>query len=402
LIFAGFAGGCTPSLDSDNDVVNVKFVGAHDIDDRQVVTGTTLVPSLVNDVATGLDVTDCYAISGDPGAWAESGGRFTSLAAGAAPLTLAAQACTVNGGSFTATDDTLALAAIDPADATAGVRWLEDVAQDPSVHLVDPVPDGLVPGTDEPIRVVSGGTLAITPEWRAADGTLVGWSDAALGTSAEGSGMDAEIYRADVDSTGVIRVDVASGADAIVHALLDGSGDWPVAHVVGDDGGPYTLDSVVVAVVVGDDGTSAPLGARAVVRNAAGELVFGADVVWSSDVLQTTSGVETGLPSADYVTLADACRDPSSLEGEQHATLTATLDGQAVSADVVWTPAPGDGTEWVMPASCETGDSEDTGDTKTPGCGCATGDLAGSTGAIGLLAVAALVRRRGRRGTIPT
>ncbi len=383
--------GCTAALTSDNNLVRVEFPGAQDLRDetRLVAAGTPLCPDTITDVATGVTVTACYSVEPDS-AWQIADACYTALTAGPAVLGLTAQACTVNDAAYTAVSDTLTVEVV-PEDAVhAGLVWLEEVANDPSITLVSPVPTDTVPADGAPIHVAAGATMLLAPELRrTSDNVVVGWTASGAAGSADGSGVSASPSQND-DSD--IQIVVAAGADATVSWTLASGASWPVAEVVAD-GGPYTLDRVYAGVLEDEDGYSAPIGARAVVKNAAGDIVFGATITWTSDVLDLAPGVAGGMPSSDYVGTSDDCRDPNTVSGEQHAWLTATMDdGQSSTIDVVWTPRPGDGTEWTPPAQC----LDDTGTgTGGPDCGCAS-TSGGPVGALAL--VAALVGARRRRG----
>lgn len=390
LLATGLTAGCTPSLPSDADVVSVTFPGTHDIDDRLVAPGAHLCPDEVTDLATSSTVDQCYTFGGALEVWDATNGCLSGSAPGAASLLLTAVPCEVDGAAFTAEDDTLTVEIVDPASLTASVHWLEEDALLPDISLAVPIPTGTFPADGEPLRVASYSTMALTPELRrSVDDERVGWSEDQLSAMVDGPAVHASL-----DDGGRIRIEVADGANADVSVTLTGAGTWLLTHIEADPG-PYTLESVYSAVLAGDDGHSQPMGARAVVRNSAGDLVFGAPVTWSSDVLSVSAGVDAGLPSADYAGLADECRDPNALSGEQRATLTASLDDQSISAEVAWNPAPGDGDVWTAPDGCE---DENSNDKLTPSCGCAAGR--GDEGALGVILALGLVAlgRRGRRG----
>lgn len=389
LALLPLAVGCTGSLTSDNGVVNVQLPGVQGLDDetRLVAQGAVLCPDSITDLATDATVTGCYAVQAD-GAWETDGACNTAAVPGPAVLALVPQECVVAGAAFTATGDTLTVEVVPTEDLYARLRWLEEVANEPGVGLVTAVPTDTVPADGDPLRVAAGASMLLDPELRRVDdGVVAAWSTAGMSASVDGAGVTITPPPEDDSDIGVA---VASGASATVSWTLADGSSWPLVDVVADEG-PYTLESVYVAVIEAD-GYSQPLGARAVVRGASGDVVFGAPLTWSSDVLQLTQGTPDGLPSSDYVGTSDSCRDPSSLSGEQHATLTASLGDQQVSVDVVWTPEPGDGSAWTPGAEC----GADTGEpTSGPCCGCATagGDLAGGVGLVAAL-VAARRRRR--------
>jgi len=389
LALLPLAAGCTGSLNSDNGVVNVQFPGVQGLDDetRLVAQGAALCPDSITDLQTDATVTSCYAVQAD-GAWEAEGACNTAAMPGPAVLTLAPLECVISGASFTATEDTLTVEVVPTDDVHARLRWLEEVANEPGIGLVAPVPTDTVPADGEPVRVAPGATLLLDPELRrAVDGVVVAWSTAGMSVSVEGTGLVVAAQPEDESDIGVV---VATGATGSVLWTLGDGSSWPLADIVAD-AGPYTLDSVYVAVIEAD-GYSQPLGARAVVRGASGEVVFGAPVTWSSDILQLTQGTPDGLPSSDYTGTSDSCRDPSSLSGEQHATLTATLGDQEVSVDVAWTPKAGDGAAWTPGADC-LGDTGAPGPDASCGCAAASGRLASGVGLLGAVSLAFRRRR---------
>ncbi len=389
-IIAGFwllvpLAGCAESLTSDNGVVSIDFPDAHGLANRVVVVGTRLCPDVITDVASNETVTDCYTIQPDA-AWQVASGCYDALAVGNAALNLAPQDCTVADAPFTAQPDSLSVDVLAAADATASVQWLEEVPDENGFTMTTPIPGGIVPADGDPIRVATGASMLLTPELqRTADGETVGWGSPNLGVTVDGQGVAAS-YATTNGSTNV-PISVASGASATL-IWTDGASSWPLTAVVADEG-PFTLSSVYVGVVDDQNGVTVPIGARAVVLDAAGEIAFGAPVTWTSDILDLKQGVTDSMPSSDYAELSDDCRDPNTLSGEQHATLTATLGDQTITSDVVWTPAPGDGSPWAPAATCP-GASPVSG----PDCGCATTSTGAVNVAAALVAGLALLRRR--------
>lgn len=377
--------GCVATLPSDGGGVTVSFPGAHDLAERAVVAGTSLCPDAVAEAEGGALVTECYTFAGDT--WDTDARCLTADVAGEVTLRLRPQGC----DGYDA--DTLTVEVVEVERVSASVQWLEELAREPGVLLAEPVPEGLVPDPYDPILVAPGATLVLTPELRDRDDRRVGWSDPGLGVDWAGGGVEAEVVTGRSGVSGQVQVAVEADAYAVLAVSTGAGARWYFATVEAATP-PFTLDAVIPAVLVSEDGSSQPLGARAVVRDAAGDIVFGAPVTWRSDVFALGSGVDDGLPSSDYAAVTDNCRDPSTLHGEQTAVLVATLDGIDLAASLVWTPPAAAGDDWTRPAACADADAA----AEATGCGCASGG-AGPGGAVaGMASLLALSTRRRREG----
>lgn len=100
-----------------------------------------------------------------------------------------------------------------------------------------------------------------------------------------------------------------------------------------------TADSLeVVPIYVRDLAYNlVPIGARAVVRDVDGGMLFGAPVVWTVEEgpLRKILGIPP-LPGPDYIELADDCRPNGQLLGPRHARVRATLGELSAAADFHW------------------------------------------------------------------
>ncbi len=161
------------------------------------------------------------------------------------------------------------------------------------------------------------------------------------------------------------------------------------------------------ALYSGDGEFYNPVTARAILRDAEGNAIFGAPVTWTvtgNDSLTAHPGPEVQggqqtevLPGADYVELVFDPVDPVALYTEQTATLEASYGDLSATVELVWTSGaapPEDG-----------GDDDDDDDDAAPsegfddqrGCQCSSqGSLIDRSGplALVLLGLCTLVRRR--------
>jgi hypothetical protein len=209
----------------------------------------------------------------------------------------------------------------------------------------------------------------------------------------------------DIDSAAAVRFAI-------------GGAEWPLVEVRSASLAEVASVEIVAAYFTDHEaGTSSPAGARAVVRDAAGGLVWGAPVVWSLDEgLLALGDPQVTLPGADYVAIADSCVPPSENRGLHAAVLRATLGERSVTKDLDWRVAEGltdegweaspncvegtppEPTDTGEPAATDTGsaptdeppDAEPTPVADDPKCGCATA----SPGWLALLLP--FVRRRTR------
>lgn len=152
-----------------------------------------------------------------------------------------------------------------------------------------------------------------------------------------------------------------------------------------------TLNSMELVVAMEDtqatDSWGPPVAARAVVRDAAGHLVYGVPVEWKvTRGTLSVGGGEIQYPGADYITLGDTCYKPDELTVARTATLSASYEDLDAETELLWTPYIDD--EYSLNVqNCQTA------------CGgCASGPMAPGVGGLFTLVLGALagVRRRKR------
>ncbi|MDP2306305.1 MAG: MYXO-CTERM sorting domain-containing protein [Pseudomonadota bacterium] len=295
-------------------------------------------------------------------------------------FTARARGCPGNDFGYVPTDDHVAIEVLAAADVEGHLpmlleEFVEDAEGQAGVAVTRP--DGWRIADGATWRIVAEQAFNLQPRLRTrADGAAVAWKDGTL-VSGGGATVVAQgelgVYRVftTLGETSTLSLEV--GGESIRVGQVEGV---PVSAVA-------SLEIAMVQVQSAAAGTSSPFAARAVVRDAAGELVMGAPVRWSFTPLLLVSGADS-LPGPDYVVFSDQCTDPASTFGEQRARLTASVGLVSDGVDVVWTPrteaSPQEG--WVASEDCQ-----------TSACGCTTG---GPTqgGLAMLLGLLALVRRR--------
>lgn len=234
----------------------------------------------------------------------------------------------------------------------------------------------------EPWKIVTGMPFIVSPRLRTvADGAPVAWADGSLVPSTSVALVE--------DTPGEAQITLMNGTTSVGLDLAIGDEVFPLPTIEGVDRSVITsLELATLTIDTEDTTQSLAYGARAVARNAAGEIVLGAPIEWHISELLATPGPAGSLaPGRDYVTFSDVCADPATTVGEQRATLTATLGLLRATTELVWNPreeaAPEEG--WAADENCQP---------PLGPCGCDTGG-GGTAGAIaGLIAVLGARRRR--------
>jgi hypothetical protein len=201
----------------------------------------------------------------------------------------------------------------------------------------DAFPDDWVDPVTAPIHVVAGSQFGLDAQLRDASDEPVAWSIDA-GAYAITPTAGAPTVAMSPSGKAVIVVDESTVA-AVSLAVDDAS--WHVADVIGvPTDAPASLEIVVAGVFDANDGTGSPLGARAVVRDAAGTLLYATPVTWEvGGPFTAAGGVENDLPGPDYVTFDE----PETQGGEQHATIRATYGDLTDAVEIRWVEAEPDG-----------------------------------------------------------
>jgi hypothetical protein len=154
---------------------------------------------------------------------------------------------------------------------------------------------------------------------------------------------------------------LADGLEGSVRAIYQDederhSGEYPLADVVGvaED---EVVSLEVFPVYLPEGYLREPIGARAVARDADGNLLWGAPVRWSLDEGDLAYGtLDQLLPGPDYVLLDDDCLPPEQ-GGARRAVLRASLGAHTATATLRWrTPVLPPDPGWVPNVYCEQGE----------------------------------------------
>lgn len=342
-----------------------------------LVTGTSVCPTAYT--PDGTDATDCYTIlDGENGAELSSGNCRSWSTTGSYTLDLEPVDCDLRTDEQPLGADTLTVEIVAADELSGQVDWYYERMAEAGVeggYAQCDVASLAVPAAGDVVRVVDGETVSLFLHVADADGRAVGWSSGELSSS----GLSSASF---VD--GRVEVTAAGSDDSTISLTLDGTA-VPLVKIRPVPLSDVATVKVVAAVELLDDGTSVPLGFRAVTRDNDDHVIFGAPVEWRFSAYALSVGTDDGTPGKDYAFSNEECTDPGETFGEQTATITASLDVfRSDSETVTWTPrltaAPD--ADWTQPEECQTA------------CGCASASA--GLGVIPLVLGAALARRRRR------
>lgn len=364
---------------TDPEVVDLQGEGGP----SPFLAGTELCPNIDAEGDSGVpddyDALDCFAQTFE-GPVAVAGECLVFESPGVVDWTFTAQVCPSNDFGYAPMDDHVAIEVVAAADVEGYLAMqLEDAAESAEgqegLTIIRPANWQVEEGATW--RIVEGQSFDLAPRLRTrGEGVAVAWSGGLLQSDGAATVLALE-------EVGAYRV-VAAAGDTSSLTLEVGGESLPVGQV---ESVPKSIvASVEIALAkmeLPESGTSLPYAARAVLRDAAGEIVLGAPVDWRFTPQLLTPGPGNGLPGADYVVFSDKCADPAKTFGEQRAKLTASVGSASDSMEIVWTPRteadPQEG--WVASEDCETA------------CGCASGGPTHGWLAA-LLGLTALVGRR--------
>lgn len=170
--------------------------------------------------------------------------------------------------------------------------------------------------------------------------------------------------------------------------IVFGESTFPLGEIIGVDASEAaSIDIVVISTVdEAEPDANTPAYARAIVRNAEGTPLYGANVVWTaSDGLTVQAGRDHSgyAPGPDYAILTADCVANDSVGVERSGTITAEYAGLSVTNSVTWTPGPS--------SSCGEAMKVDAVCTE---CCCASGTDPRSASAFLFILLALATRRR--------
>lgn len=331
----------------------------------------------------------CFATSASGALASTAPDCVEAVAEGAGDWAFDPVPCDANADGYAPVADGVDVVVVGPELVEARLDpWVEDlVHEDGVIPMGGGFPDDWTPAAGEPFQVVEGGHLRLPITlWHPDHEVAVAWTDARATVEIAATG--GAVPTVDRPAPGWVQLEAEPGAAGELRFSV-ATASWTVAEVVGVPDDPGSVE-LVVAFVDEGGGKASPLGARAVVRDRDGALVFGTPVTWV--LLEGDLAIEPGgdLPGDDYALLRDACLPPSERGGERTAVLEVRHGDLVSTVELAWTAPVGDGADdaFADDPFCHHGGG---------GCGCQTAP-AGAAWLGGLLGVLALVRRRAAPG----
>lgn len=374
LVIVAFVAGCDENaIVSEGESFELLFPGIQTEKMRdweapyRVLVGTELCPQVRCEDAIQLDA----AVVAEGPVSADGEGCFVAEGPGEIEWRVGAPC-----GDLEAPGDRAVMTVVDVGAVGAEVVLWPDRAVAAEAAYMG-VGAALHPGDaplPSPLPVVEGSQVALPVRvYTQGDEHVVGWREGAVTlTRDEG--------RAPVAYPGSrLELVTFAGATATARFAANG-GTWPLGQVRGV--AADAVESLAIAAVQAEG--EAPLLARAVARDAAGEALFGLPVTWEVRSGELALAVDPDLPGQDYVWLADSCLPPERRGGPRSAVVAASHGGLSASLELTWEgvkeePDP----TWSRPSGCP----------EEEGCGCRSSE--GEWLGLGLLGL--LLRRRRRR-----
>lgn len=311
------------------------------------------------DCPVGADAVACFDQQLDGAAHFDDQGCVAFDGPGEVAWRFEPAPCAANDLGYSPVSDVLEFTVV-PVDEVAATlpQWLEDLAEDGLTPAEAAFPSDWRNPDGRPFQVWGGATVRFAvalahpdhEEW-------VGWAE--HGGEIRIESLDGPEVALGEHGAGWVELTVPEGAHAAI--VLRGWGqEWTAGEVLGVPAQATTLE-LVAAYFTDEIGATRPLGARAVLHDLAGNLVYGAPIEWS--VTNGALAVSPGdsLPSEDYASLSDDCMRPE--EGPRRATLAAALGDLSDAVDLEWT---GNTEHEGPPSEHCLGDVEPAGS----GCGC--------------------------------
>ncbi|WP_224196736.1 MYXO-CTERM sorting domain-containing protein [Nannocystis pusilla] len=268
-------------------------------------------------------------------------------------------------------------------------HWAEHLAERLSSRPAD-----LIPGADEPLRLVPDVLVGFPINVIDAAGERVGW-DLSQGRVLEAKGGDPARTLAPIEDTDALwPVRVGAGEQSTLTLEVAGA-VLPVATVVATP--VEQAASLEIVAAVGDE----PFGARAIVRDGEGRVILGAPVEWSLVEGELALMPVDDFTPPEYTIVADDCVPPPTAAESRRAVLRARLGELSDELEIEWTAMPPEEVrdEPFSPnPACQrgTGPAGDDG-LGDRGCNCASTAGAGGGSGAWLAALALMLGARRRR-----
>lgn len=279
----------------------------------------------------------------------------------------------------------------------ARLEWqLEHLAE----HLAERLtarPADVIPGADEPLRLVPDVTVGFPVNVIDAAGERVGW-DLSQGRVLETkAGGQARTLTPIEDTEALWAVRVGPGETSTITLEVAGA-VLPVATVVATPVEQAASLEIVAALA------GAPFGARAVVRDAEGRVIVGAPVEWSLVEGELALTAVNDFAPPEYRFIEDDCVPPPTAAESRRAVLRARLGALSDELELEWTATPPEPTPegpFEPDPACQrgTGPAGDDG-LGDRGCNCAAGPEDGPAGWAWLAALTWLLGRRRRAARV--
>jgi hypothetical protein len=399
---------------------DVKVLGALNVP-SPLLSGTVMCPTIHCegfDCPSDAQALACYHQSVDGDAFLD-GGCLHLGGQGDVLWSFTPQACAASDAGYQPVYDDVLFRVLGTGRVHAEATDIEDLVElflDPGSQDAWPA-DWRAPA-GQPLRIVEDEPFRLYPLIvENLTGLEVGWrlDDGEASTT---GGIDAR-WNPELLA---IDLTLAPDEDGEVLFRVGDSPAWPIREVTAvPHDAPASMQVVVGYYRDPLTAKITPVGARAIVRDAEGRLVWGTPVRWTLDKGELAVGDPwIVLPGQDYVSLLDECLPPEELEGPQRATIRATYGDLTATADLAWNNPPfAPDPDWERNPYCVVGapPAEDPTDPTTPpvdppatttpppeelqpdefiagagGCRCSTGGLPPVFAP--LLALVALRRRR--------
>lgn len=288
----------------------------------------------------------------------------------------------VECAGYTPRSDEITLTVVSDDGVTAAVEQgpegLVEAGLADGTVIAD-VPDDWKTEPGEPFRIVADEPFAFSARIADASGAVLAWRAERELWQVEG-GASVTVSGAIYPLVVTVPLDVEAG---ISLAVMDPA--QHVVEVVGVDGAGIVSLDLVAAFTVGEGG-SAPFGARAVARDAEGNLVYGAPITWTMQGGAAIDADSNLVPGGDYVVFEVPCAE--AVGGTLTATLVAEYAGIRVEESLSWVVAEG--------AACPAADTGIIGEgcEKEEECACGGGGAGTVLGLFAALLSAGRARSR--------